>query len=269
MVVASFLGPLHRSLDTVSIIRPVAGLLCLIGVVVARNIWFKLYLSSVSLLSFVTVLWFFIPQNHGGDLRIYSKNLWFANSQITSVVRDIEASGVDVVMLQEVSTRNMVILSMLKGDFPYQHLCPFSNWSGIALASRHPFDGDPICSQWRALAAAPIRLSGERVWIVSMHLAWPWPFASGESEVAADTLLSELDGKVVIAGDFNTVPWSARANRISVATKTKIAGPARFTLTYRHVPLPIDFAMSPGGGYLERRDFLGSDHAGIIADLKL
>ena len=81
--------------------------------------------------------------------------------------------------------------------------------------------------------------------------------------------MRSLDGKVVVAGDFNIFPWTSRVERITAITKTKVAGPARFTLTYLNIPLPIDFVLSQNGGSIEKRPLLGSDHAGLVADLAL
>nr|WP_306265640.1 endonuclease/exonuclease/phosphatase family protein [Pararhizobium sp. IMCC3301] len=268
-VVVGFSGPIHRSIDTISMGLPVFGLVCIIGIFAAKQVWLRLFFATTAIAACLTVASFFLPQNPGGDLRLYSKNLWYANSQLPALVADIEAAQVEVVMLQEVSDRNKVVLELLQKSFPFQHLCRFSGWSGIALASRYPFDGEPECSNWRAVAVAPIRLEGRRVWLVSAHIPWPWPYDSINNETEAERVLAGLEGMVVIGGDFNIMPWTGRVRRIASITNTKIAGPVRPTLKFRNLPLPIDFAMGPKGGSLEVRPLLGSDHAGIVANLKL
>lgn len=269
LVVVGFLGPIHRSVDTISMGRPIFGLLSVLGVLAAKPVWLRLVFLTTSVAGCLTVVSFFLPQEPGSDIRIYSKNLWAGNSEIPALVADIEAARVDAVMLQEVSDQNRFILDLLEESFPYQHLCRFSGWSGIALVSRHPFEGEPVCSGWRAVAAAPIRLEGERVWLVSAHIPWPWPHHSADSEAEAERVLSEMDGAVIMAGDFNIVPWAGRVERIASITNTQLAGPVRPTLRYRRAPLPIDFALAPGGGSVEMRPLLGSDHAGIVANLTI
>ncbi|MEO9896360.1 MAG: endonuclease/exonuclease/phosphatase family protein [Paracoccaceae bacterium] len=269
LAIIGFLGHLHRSFDTVSMGRPVFGLLCIIGIIVAKPIWFKLVFSTVAVAALLSVAHPFLPQDPGNDLRVYSKNLWFANSEIPALVSDIEASRADAVMLQEVSDQNRVILDLLKQSFPHQQFCRFSNWSGIALLSRHPFESAPHCSNWRALAVAPVRVENERVWLVSAHIPWPWPHDSSSNETEVERMLAELDGPVVIAGDFNIMPWSGRVGRIASITNTQLAGPVRPTLKLRHLPLPLDFVLAPEGGSTELRPLLGSDHAGILAKLTL
>ena len=269
LVIIGFLGHLHRSFDTIAMGRPVFGLLCIFGVVLARPVWFKLVFSTVMAAALLTAAHPFLPQEPGNDLRVYSKNVWFANSEIPALVSDIEAARVDAVMLQEVSDENSDILDLLKQSFPHQQFCRFSNWSGIALLSRHPFDSAPYCSNRRAVAVAPIRIKKERVWLVSAHIPWPWPHDSASNEAEVERVLAGLDGPVVVAGDFNIMPWSGRVGRIASITNTQLAGPVRPTLTLRHLPLPLDFVLSPEGGSMELRPLLGSDHAGVLAKLTL
>ncbi|MEP4198913.1 MAG: endonuclease/exonuclease/phosphatase family protein [Aliishimia sp.] len=269
LVVLGFLGHLARSFDTISMGRPLFALLCGVGVFAAKPRWLKLSFAVVVAGVFFNLANLFLSQEPGGDIRVYSKNLWFANSEIPALVADIEAARVDVVMLQEVSDRNNTVLERLKTSHPYQHLCRFSAWSGVALASRHPFVGEPICSNSRAVAAAPIQLKTEKIWVVSAHIPWPWPHDSRANEAAAERVLSDLDGAVIIAGDFNTMPWSERVQHFASITQTQLAGPIRATFDLKKVPLPLDFALAPHGGSVEIRPRLGSDHAGILADLRL
>lgn len=269
LIGVSFAGNIHRSFDALAMVRPALCIGCLLGVFAARQSLLRFMFFAITLAAFASVLMFFIPQKAGGDVRVYSKNLWFANKQLPALVADIKQANVDAVMLQEVSDQNRHVLDLLRKDFPHQHLCRFSNWSGIAVASKKPFIAAPKCSTSRALAAVPINFENDRLWLVSAHIPWPWPWDSNMNEIAAEALLRSLKGKIVIAGDFNIFPWTSRVTRLSAITKTQAAGPTRFTLLYRHVPLPIDLALSPRGGSTEKRPLLGSDHAGLIADLAL
>ena len=268
-VVAGFLGQVHRGTDSISILRPVFGVGCLFGVLLARLVWLRLLLGGIAIVAVVTVGVHFLPQGPGGDIRVYSKNLGYRNVEMQEVVADIEAAGVDVVMLQEVTAENEYILEALQASFPYQHLCRFSGRIRIALVSRHAFAGDPVCSDRRALLAVPIALGDQQIWAVSAHIPWPWPYDTAENEIAAMDVLSRLDGPVVIAGDFNMVPWAGRVRRVAALTDTRLAGPVRPTLYFKNVPLPIDLVMAPGGGAVERRPLFGSDHMGVVADLSV
>lgn len=270
LVLVGFLGRFDAVADTVSIGRPLFGIACLGGIIIARALWLRLAFGAIALLALCTVAVTFLPQKPGGDIRIYSKNLLYTNAKVQALAADIEAADVDVVVFQEVSHRNDSVLGLLKTSFPYQHLRPdHTTGRGIAVVSRHPFDGDPIRSKWPAIVAVPILMEDQRVWIVSAHMPWPWPFSNIRTEKAVAAVLSDLEGPIVIAGDFNFVPWSGRVGKITSLTGTYLAGPVQPTFHFKNIPLPIDLALAPGGGSLETRPLLGSDHAGIVADLGL
>jgi len=268
-LVYGWLGPLHRSTDTVGMLRPVLGLVVLLAAWAARGPVLRLTFVSLGGLTLISVALFVLPQRPGDDLRLYSRNLWFGNDRIDAVAADIRATAPDVVMLQEVSGANAALITELQDDFPHQHVCQFSQWSAMALLSKHPFATAPLCSDHRALAAAQIDLNGRAVWVVSTHIPWPWPFDNAGAERSAETLLRTLTGPIVLAGDFNTFPWSGRLQRIRRITGTRLAGPTRPTLTYRHVPLPLDHVLAPGGGAVRLRPLLGGDHRGLVADVTL
>lgn len=269
LIGGSFAGNIHRSFDALAMVRPALCIGCLLGVFVAKKPLSRFVFFAILLAAFASVIVYFIPQKPGGDIRVYSKNLWFANDQLSELVADIKHANVDAVMLQEVSDQNRHVLDLLREEFPHQHLCRFSNWSGIVVASKNPPVAEPRCSTSRALAAVQIDVNGEGLWLVSAHIPWPWPHDSSKNEVAAESLLQSLTGKIVMAGDFNIFPWTSRIERMTAISKTQAAGPARFTFVYRHVPLPIDLAFSPSGGSTQKRPLLGSDHLGLVADLGL
>lgn len=269
LVAVSFLGGLHRSMDTLALFRPALGAVCLISLFWIRPALLKALTGAAAIAALFTTGIHFLPKPDGGDIRIYSKNLWAGNTRTAKLAAEINASGADAVFLQEVSSGNRKILEQLKSRYPHQHLCRFSTWAAIAIASRHPFAGKPRCSTMRAVAAAPIRLNGKRIWLAAVHLPWLWPHGSAANEAAALKTLSSLEGPIAIAGDFNAFPWLNRISALKAATRTQLAGPARATFNLKGIPLPIDFALAPGGGSLQVRPRHGSDHAGIIADLSL
>ena len=269
LVGAGFVGELHRASDSIAILRPVCAIACALGLCVARNRGLRLALAGVALLGLVTTGVHGLAQKPGHDLRLYTKNLGYHTTQMSDLVADIAAAKVDVVMLQEVTARNAPLLEALQPAFAHQHVCRFSGRIGIALASRHPFDGAPLCSESRALLAVPIRRAGQRLWAVSVHIPWPWPYDTAANEQAATRVLAGLDGPVVMAGDFNMLPWSGRVQRIADLTETRLAGPMRATLHVKSIPLPIDLVLAPGGGRIDTRPLFGSDHRGVVADVSV
>lgn len=266
-VAVGFLGWWVPAGDSLALLRPVFAGLCLLGVFLLRPRWLRGVVAACALAGAVTILPVFASQSGSGDLRLYAKNLWALNTNYRAVVEDILAADVDVVMLQEVSQRNNRILVLLADTFPYQHLCERSSWMGDAVLSRTPFDGTPTCSAGRALALAPLQIDGRKVWAASVHIPWPWPYQSADNEAEAAAMLDGLDAPVVVAGDFNMFPWTARVQRIADAGDVQLAGPAQKTLTLWRMPMMIDHVLAPHGGVVTRRPLLGSDHHGLVADV--
>ncbi|MCX8955709.1 hypothetical protein OU790_20025, partial [Ruegeria sp. NA] len=64
---------------------------------------------------------------------------------------------------------------------------------------------------------------------------------STQSRIIAERI-ADLDGPVLIAGDFNMVPWGASVRRIAAAADNQSFGAVLNThdLGRWHLPLPID-----------------------------
>ena len=106
-----------------------------------------------------------------------------------------------------------------------------------------------------------------RVWLVALHIHWPWPYGQAAHLDRLVPVLERLDGPVLLAGDFNAVPWSVAVGRVVQAVGGRLAGPVRGTFP-RFGPLlvlPIDHVIAPEGGTLDLRPLLGSDHRGVVA----
>lgn len=205
-----------------------------------------------------------------GDLRLYQKNLLFRNADLKALAADIRAAAPDAVTLQEVSGANKVLLADLAGSLPHQLWCPFASVGGTAVASRLPPVPDrTLCAP--GLAAMQVQASAGRVWIVSIHLHWPWPHRQPEQVAELLPLIEGLEGPVVIGGDFNMVARSATLRRFARTARARLARPERGTyLGFAPLlRLPIDHVLSPGGGQIEVRPALGSDHLGLVASLSL
>lgn len=265
---AGFAGGLYAAADSLSLLRLMGGVLCIVLMLLMRGVIWRIALSVTMLAAFLTTIPLLVGGASGGTLTLYSKNIWFANRDLTALAADIVDSGADVVTLQEVSQRNQEILTMLAGDYPHQHLCRFSGWGGVAVLSKHPIM-DRKCTSRRALAAARIDQNGQGVWIGSVHLPWPYPYTNMVAADAAEAVISTLDGPVVLAGDFNIFPWAASVQNLQQAGQTQVAQPVRPTFYLRGLPLFLDHVHAPGGGRVSYRPALGSDHMGVLAQVHL
>ncbi|PUB13160.1 endonuclease/exonuclease/phosphatase family protein [Yoonia sediminilitoris] len=267
-VFSGFLGRFHPLGDSLSLLRLPLGVGCVLLVIASPSRSQRLVCAMAAVAAGVTTVPLFFAGAPNGDLTLYSKNVWYRNSQLDALAQDMRASGAEVITLQEVSHRNRMWLTGLADIYPHQHLCRNAGWSGIAVLSKHPIR-KTRCSSRRAVAAAQIARDGQAIWVVSIHLAWAYPYGHETALQSALAVLDGLTGPVVIGGDFNVFPWASSVGALTAATATQLAGPLRPTYWLKGVPLPLDHAYSPGGGQVTYQPELGSDHQGVLARLRI
>lgn len=267
-VVFGFAGGLHPVFDSLALLRLPLALLCLFVLVFPMGMRLRLMLAAAVMLGAGTTVPMFFGAQNADDLRIYSKNIWFANKRLDALEQDIRASGADVVTLQEVSQPNRAMMAALRDLYPYQHICTFAGWSGVAVMSSQPVL-QTRCSDRRALAAVQLERAQGPFWVASVHLSWPYPYSNATTARAAIDVLETLEGPVVMAGDFNIFPWANSVQAMQQQVGLQVAQPVRPTYNLRGVPLLLDHVHAPGGGTARYRALLGSDHLGVLADVSL
>lgn len=273
-LLGGYLGWLHPMGDSLAVFRAQgAALLALLALAAWGLGAVRAGLAglALALLAGLPLAWAYLaPQAPGADLTLYQKNMLFRNSDLAGLAADIRAAAPDVLTLQEVSEANKPLMAGLSDILPHQLWCPFRAVGGPAIATRlQPVAGQEICA--KGLAAMKVTGPKGPLWLVSVHLHWPWPY--GQSAHVAELLpvLEEMEAPVVMAGDFNMVRWSDAMAAMRVVAGIMQAGPVRGTYTgfAPWLVLPIDHVLSPGGGLIEARPGLGSDHLGLLARLSL
>lgn len=200
-----------------------------------------------------------------GGVTVFQQNLKFDRVEDEAFLDLIRQTLPDVLLLQEVSPRNRALLDALLPLYPEQRYCPVEQ-VGEAVLSRLPVLTGGFCSLRDGLAGLRVQTLTGPVWMVSLHISWPWPHPQAEqvSEILPE--LEDLDGPVVIAGDFNAVAWSHTLERVAQATGTERLGQHGFSFTLPGIGLPIgiDHLLAPEGTRFERvvTPPLGSDHKG-------
>jgi endonuclease/exonuclease/phosphatase (EEP) superfamily protein YafD len=264
-----FFGALHPALDTLALGRPFFAGMAMFGALAVIGKPRKALLLGIGVAGIVSVL---TPMRAGsvdGDFLVYVKNMHHKHADIDALVKDIRKQSVNAVLLQEVPTSGSRISWMLRSEFPHQHTCPHGIGHGLVVLSKAEFVSPPRCTKKRVLAAAQISLGDTPVWLVSTHIPWPWPNDARTAEAQARTLLAGMTGPIIMAGDFNMVPWSARVTGLARAANAKRAGPSHATFFRLPVPLAIDHVLAPKGGHVTERPMFGSDHAGLVARVHL
>lgn len=265
-----FCGRWFESADSIALLRPLAALGVLVAAIAVRHRFTRIMFAACGLVALASVAVFLWPSSVSQtepSLRVYSKNLLALNTRIEDLAQDIRAAEPDVVMLQEVSDVNSALIEELSDELPYAHMCRFPAWIGIAVLSRTPFTAPPLCSDQRAVAAAQVAVDGREFWAVSVHIPWHWPGPGSAGEDAALRVISQLEGPVLLAGDFNSFPWTHRVRRLAAAAGGEVLGPMRPTYHLRGVPLFLDHVIAPNGGRVQTRPRIGSDHLGLVAEL--
>lgn len=269
LLAGSYLGAVHPLGDSLAVFRVwIAGGVVGLGLVtLVARLWLlgpiSVVLGVAALANTVEVA---ITAVAGPDLTVtvYSKNLGAGRVDWARLADDIGMTRADIVVLQEVTQQTMGQLPALLPDHPYQHICNFSGWSAMAVASRWPLS-EPGCTDHRSLAYALVDAPDGPIWVASIHQVWPFPYP--QAELLPDILaaVEAAPARQIIAGDFNMVPWGNSVRQIQQAGGTRRLNVAETTIEVRGVGLSIDHVLSDGFGQAGRRPRFGSDHYGMVA----
>lgn len=268
-LVGSYCGALHPMGDSLAVLRlPLIGMAALLGLGVWRR-WLRvIWVLAMWALALPVLPAVIRPAASDYDFVLYQQNLLFSRRENAAWLGAVRSARPDFVTMQEVSARNQVLLSALAADLPQQVFCPFSGVGGVAVLTRHPVvAGSETCA--RGLAAVQVETEHGLVWVVSIHLHWPWPFDQAEQVAELMRVLEGFQGHVIVAGDFNAVAWSHAVARIARASGTGMIGPYRASFHVYGYPLGIDHVLT-GPAYaqdLAIQPKLGSDHNGVLAYL--
>ncbi|WP_428548361.1 endonuclease/exonuclease/phosphatase family protein [Profundibacter sp.] len=273
---ASHFGALHPLGDSLAVFR---GVLTIVGavavlVLVLQRRWVLTALGAgLVLLSAYTVLMPRFTFSAALDVpyALYQKNMSFRMPDTAMLATDILQQAPDFVTLEEVDRENLGLLGALKSDYPAQAFCPFAFVGGVAVASRWPkVAGSDVCLPGQGMVAMQVETPGGPLWLVALHLHWPFPHGQAAQVRRLEPALKALEGLVVLGGDFNMVPWSQTMRAITAATKTRRVGAPKYTFPLFDglYMLPIDHVLVNANtrpAETWRRPQLGSDHFGLLA----
>lgn len=280
-VVIGFTGQIFAVGDSIALLRPQAGvllLLCAALLLYLRARYLALTTCAVATIALGSIAASYAAPSaecNGTCLTLYQKNLMSKAWPRYPLADDIIASNAQIVTLQEVSSHNQKYMNNLFEHYPSKVVCSFRPEQSVAILTTLPIvENSDFCLKGSGLVGVQVEAPDETaVWIVSIHLNWPFPYDQAQqSQIIADRI-ADLDGPVLIAGDFNMVPWGASVQRIAAAADNQSFGTALNThnLGSWRVPLPIDNLLFPKGtiGTVELRPFMGSDHMGKLARFRI
>lgn len=223
----------------------------------------------------------------GPTLKIVQFNLWGRNRDPEATARWILEEDPDVIVFQEGFARSGGVARAVAIRYPHRTTCaePLA-CSTMILAKRAP-----IAQGGLQAGVSDANLSGAwatfqgrrgRFTVVGVHYTWPVP--AGPQQQQTLRLAKVLDRfpkeSLIVAGDFNSTPWSFSLRRqdrlfgLERRTRALFTWPAgrfsRLTFTAPFPILAIDqvYAGSDWKTVAVRRGpLLGSDHYPVVVDL--
>lgn len=210
-------------------------------------------------------------------LKLMQFNLNFRNTQIEKFSAFIAKEKVEVITLQEVTSKHKAFLETLKIAYPYQAHCKFGGVGDIAILSVYPFAKDKgECVKGEGLLWKQVLVKDKAINIASVHLHWPFPYKQEIQVKKLVNILKQANKPMILAGDFNAVSWSHSVQQIAKASQTECIAGLRWTLNLKKLPilprfkLPIDHILISKEieviNIKVAKD-LGSDHLPLLTTL--
>lgn len=275
LVLAGYMGHIHPLGDTLAVFRVyLAGALAVVGgLQLAAGVRGQGIANGGLGLAVIASLGLFpfgrqIPPSEGQTVvHHYQKNMLYHNDDPSGILADILSQDPDVVTLQEAVGRSGVILRTLLDAYETGLTCDSPGADGLAIfAVWTAVPGTAFCGE--QVAGVQVEGPDGPVWIIAIHLRWVYPYQNAKQAGRIETLLRDLEGPKIVAGDFNVVPWADSVKGIAEAAQVQRVGRALVTFARLGVlRVQIDHVFATGGaGVTARRPRLGSDHWGIWAE---
>jgi endonuclease/exonuclease/phosphatase (EEP) superfamily protein YafD len=218
-------------------------------------------------------------------LKLVQFNVWAENDDPEATLRWIQAQNADVLMLEEsAGPDSWRIQKRLGKTYPYKVSCDGLRTCDTWILSRWPMvrqrgfyqDGRGLAGAW-----ATLRHPAGDFTVVATHFGWPVPAGvqQAQSRLLARKIAPFPKDTTIVAGDFNSTPWSFSLRRQDKAlglerrTRALASWPSGAFSRLASAPfpiLPIDHVYA-GKAWrtvkVERGPVLGSDHRPVVVTL--
>ncbi len=223
----------------------------------------------------------------GKHLKLIQFNLWAGNFDPERTAKWIVAENADIVVVEEAIGAGASVPPAIAHQYPYRTTCRVDfDCSTLILSAAPPeASGDlwgagrtPLSGAWAKFGDGAGAFT-----VVAAHFTRPFP--AGPQQAQSRRLADILDrfdkSSLIVAGDFNSTPWSFALRRqdarfgLARLTRAMFTWPAaRFTRWRLWSPLPflpLDHVYA-GSGWravsVARGPRLGSDHYPVVVVLK-
>jgi endonuclease/exonuclease/phosphatase (EEP) superfamily protein YafD len=223
----------------------------------------------------------------GVPLRVLSANVLSANRTSEKVLEMVRAVDADLVVLVDARQKRwQPVLTALRALYPFSAPQAARERPPVILFSRYPIVDQQLVRPPggpRPYLLAEIAVDGETLLVAGVHPSSP------SSREPRDTrrrnrelnhiaeIAREADRPLIVAGDFNTTPWSPYFQDLLAAAGLRNAAEGygyigTWPASFWPALIPIDHVLLKGplaATTLRRGPAIGSDHFPIIADLRL
>lgn len=154
-----------------------------------------------------------------GTMTMMTHNLFGMNYEMNKVIAAIRAEDPDIIVLQEYfGEQARELHPLLLADYPFFVRCRGGKRANLGLYSRIPFEqvhddarpNDAYGTTRTAHILAKFQTGdGKPFSVITTHLDWPIPIARQHEQLnALSAVVDRIAGPMILAGDFNSTPWS-------------------------------------------------------------
>lgn len=297
---AHFFGPVSTVVTLTASFTPLCIALAAVAtlVLVAARWWFPA-LAGVLVVAVGVGSQLPLYVGHGGPvsgpvtpvLRLFQANIRLGEADAAALARTVRAERIDVLTVAELTSPAVERLAAagLERTLPYTYLLPKEGGGGEGIYSRHPLTGTAkIPGLQHNNLRATVDLPGARpVAIYALHPVPPYPLPAWRWATELDRLGEALAAEtmpLVVGADFNSTYDHERYRnllRLRGPDDAPLVDAAEYlgsgiVATYpagQWYPavLAIDRILARGATPVSMRrvDIPGSDHHGLIGDLRL
>ncbi len=151
-------------------------------------------------------------------LRVASYNTYRPNLDFDAQVASVRKLDADVVVLLELDETKRPILDRLKDTYPFQHSCFELQYCYLTIISKTPLSNVSALAIWEGPPHTRAMLGPEfgNVTIIGVHTTrFPHSRAQLTQVRALVKAMEVIPGPVIVAGDFNTTPFSRVASTLA------------------------------------------------------
>ena len=216
-------------------------------------------------------------------LKIISFNLNKNNSSPATAAQWIIKQSPDIIVFLESDREAASVTKLLAPQFPVQYDCRGDGACSTVILLKSPpieveYHGKGDTENRKALSAvtAKIRAGDSLLSLTAVHLPRPWPL--GEPRKYFNELVSNtdiFDGRRLLVGDFNNVPWSFSIQNLAANMQLRLASGATPTWPVDDVvPSLLALDQLYAGDCVSIISTrvgppLGSDHLPVITELRV